>query len=219
MITSTPTAAITSSSHDNSDLDHDRITGPLVAAAVVPSTVFVFGVALLFLFLCMRRRKVRRMKENSPYSSCRDSTQRPESTIMSEFFDTFTGDQKHNKHMFAPFSDSLKSSNLSVLWRGKHRNPQDSIASALANPLSAPPPLRVRNRSTDKPHVSVSEFPADSNFMPSPLSPKSPKSPWMVTVIEEEVLGEDRKARSRKRDSLELDIYDSINKKDIGQAV
>lgn len=223
VITPTPTPATTSSSEQDNDHDHDHITGPLIAAAVVPSTVFVLGMTVLFLFLCMRRRRIRRMRENSPYSSIRDSSRRRESTIVSEIFDTFTGDPmhsfKHNKKTFYPFSDSIRSSNLSGIWRGSSRNHQDSVASALANPLSAPPPLRVRTTSNDKPYPSISELPVDRNFMSSFLSPRSPKSPWMVTVTEEESLAGERKARPRKRDSLDLDIYDSIKQNNIGRAV
>lgn len=167
-MTPTTTAVVTATAAPSpSEATGDRFTGPLVAAAVVPTITFIVGVTALIAMICMRRRKIRKMKENSPYSSgWRSGGDGPASTAMiSEILDTFpttTAEEElaagkmhasHDEHGAArseqgmgpvpiPSYLSVLSSNLSGSFRNlsRHPGPQDSTAFGLANPLSAPPP-------------------------------------------------------------------------------
>lgn len=146
-VISSPTAQDSPSGNDNSHL-----TGPLIAAAVVPTTVFVFIVIGFCLFVVMRRRKLRQLEENNPYPpSPRMSSRPPASTsvIMSGIVDTFVEDpidrcKRGNAKKPQGFTSlSLLSSNLSASLRS-FRGFQESNATMLVNPLTAPPPSRPK---------------------------------------------------------------------------
>ncbi|KAJ4404700.1 hypothetical protein N0V82_010443 [Gnomoniopsis sp. IMI 355080] len=149
--TVTPTETVTPiASASGSD---NRLTGPLIAAAVVPTTVFVFIISGFCLFIFMRRRRLRQMEENSPYSSSPGPSRGPASSsvIMSELVDTFVEDpidrwkRGNAKPPQGLTSMSLLSSNLSASLRS-FRHFQESNVTMVANPLTAPPPARTKSR-------------------------------------------------------------------------
>lgn len=103
----------------------------------------------------MRRRRLRQLEENSPYSqSPRASRVRAASSsaVMSELVDTFVEDpidrwkRGHAKKPQGLTSLSLLSSNLSASLRS-FRHFQESNVTMVANPLTAPPPARSKHSS------------------------------------------------------------------------
>lgn len=236
------------------DSDRDRLTGSLIAAAVVPSAVFVLLAAGLFVFCCMRRRRIRKMQDNSPYASAAGySRGGPASTFVSDILGTFSDETKRGwsrgravelemETAEPPVSSylSVLSSNLSGSFRSLSRHhPQDSTASGLASPLSAPPPARVSRRSK---HLSISAAAADGTdqaLLPSPRSmpksPESPRFPGMAMISEEgganseegcansEEGGANSESgrKARQRSSLEVFIYEcmEMDERRIGQAI
>lgn len=203
-VTATPTAAAAAGTGPPPPGDAG-ITGPLIAAAVVPSVALAACIAAFFLFLCVRRRKIRRQQENSPYPtlSFRSSRQREDSTFLSEILDTFVDDpaksrrsmqamQSSGSKRFAlsmPSYLSMMSSNLSGSLRSQPRvGPLDSATSGLGSPLSAPPPrARLAKKNGKRPTISIVDLgrdPPDPSVVPAPLPssnspnpPRSPKSP------------------------------------------
>ncbi|KAJ4387718.1 hypothetical protein N0V93_008317 [Gnomoniopsis smithogilvyi] len=172
--TVTPTALASSSGNDN------HLTGPLIAAAVVPTTVFVLIVTGFCIFIFMRRRRLRQIEENSPYPSSPRTSRPPgsSSVIMSELFDNFVEDpidrwkRGNAKKPQGLTSMSLLSSNLSAsLW--SFRNPQESNVTMVANPLTAPPPARSR--------TSDSEPGTGDDVIQSPSSLSTKK--WMENRV------------------------------------
>lgn len=151
--TVTPTETVTPTALASATGDDTHLTGPLIAAAVVPTTVFVFIVTGFCLFICMRRRRLQRLVENSPYSPSLRASRGPASSsiIMSEIFDTFVEDpidqwKRGNAKKPQGFTSlSLLSSNLSASLRS-FRNFQESTVTMIANPLTAPPPTRAKSR-------------------------------------------------------------------------
>lgn len=99
----------------------------------------------------MRRRRLRQLEENSPYSQSPRASRVPASSsvVMSEIVDTFVEDpidrwKKGNAKKPQGFTSlSLLSSNLSASLRS-FRNFQESNVTMVANPLTAPPPAKAK---------------------------------------------------------------------------
>lgn len=146
----------------NSSTNTNGLTGPLIAAAVVPTAVFALAVAAFFLWICVRRRKLRKLDENVPYQNMKSySSASPggcggskgSTDFVSQFVDSFVEnpmDQWKRENAaktqsIVPAgltSFSLLSSNLSSSLRS-FRNPLNSSASVVGNALSAPPLKRM----------------------------------------------------------------------------
>lgn len=141
---------------------------PLFVAAVVPTTVFVLVFAAIVLWICMRRRKLRKMDENVPYMNPgpassvltgdgRRAAAPSTKGVVCEIFDrTFVDsplDQWKREKLAKRRSTtpsqamtnlSLASSNLSASsW--SLRDPQASQLD-IANALTAPPTTRSKSR-------------------------------------------------------------------------
>ncbi|CAN8105101.1 unnamed protein product [Discula destructiva] len=189
LITSPPSAVANSASTSD---DASHITGPLIAAAVVPTTVFALAVAAFVLFICMRRRKLRKLDENSPYPTPEHPRPRGDSpsvskstAVLTEIVDSFAEKPlyqwKREKGTDVATvrgltSVSLMSSNLSASTRSL-QGPRDSGTSVVVSPLSPPPLTRLYSiESGENTDEAVSELRS--------LDPKKPKEMNCVSFIE-----------------------------------
>lgn len=194
-----------SSSSTSEDDGTSHIAGPLIAAAIVPSTILILAIAGILLYCSLKRRRLRRMHENSPYSSAGGYSRGAggaASTFVSEILETFSdeGGKRRSRgvhveelEMKAPPATSylsVLSSNLSGSFRSLARHPQDSTVSGLVNPLSAPPPARMGRRGGGggRPVLSVSVPEGggspDLAGLPSPLWARSRDFLGMGTIDE-----------------------------------
>lgn len=151
------TATPTSDSEGSSETDH--LAGPLIAAAVVPTVTVFLSVLAFIAFICLRRRRARRMARNMPYGSG-SAAAASKDGLASEILDTFSVEtlshwrRRHSlKEKGQPFSQSVASSHLSE--PRLPRLPEDSAMSINphAHPLR-PPPLRTpsNSRGAPQPH-------------------------------------------------------------------
>lgn len=141
-----PTSDATADSKSSSETDH--LTGPLIAAAVVPTVTVFISVLAFVTFICMRRRRARRKARNMPYGSGSNAAASKDG-LASEILDTFSAEtlghwrRRHStREKNQPFAQSVASSHLSEPRLA--RLPEDSEMSInpRANPLR-PPPLRT----------------------------------------------------------------------------
>lgn len=264
-----PTAASDDSSSDR------LTGSLIAAAVVPSTVFFLAVAGLLLYFCMKRRKLRKMHENSPYSSSGGYSRGGggvggvgPASTFVSEILETFHSDETSGKRTrvvelemkaaaagAVPSYLSVLSSNLSGSFRSLsrggghhqhyHPHPQDSTASGLASPLSAPPPVRVSRRSLRHLTISPAAGPDGAaaavdqaqmqTLLPSPLvppgspgrwpkspkSPKSPQFPGMAMISEEENASRGKGGQVRQRSSVDMQIYDcmELSETRIGQAI
>lgn len=131
---------------------------------MVPTVTVFLSVIAFVAFICLRRRRARRMARNMPYGSGTTAAAASKDGLASEILDTFSVETLgHWRRRHAdrgekggqpppPFSQSVASSHLSE--PRLPRLPEDSAMSInpRANPLR-PPPLRTTSSSRGNPQL------------------------------------------------------------------